>query len=67
MEKKYVIGCDGFIQYEDKLNLEDAIVRWNNTIRNSLLYQYDVSVYEVDDNDKILRRLSFEEVYRKTV
>ena len=67
MEKKYVVGRDGFIEYERPLSLEDAILWWNKTIRNRWLYQYDVSVYETDENNKIVRRLSYDEVNREEV
>lgn len=67
MEKKYVVSRDGFIEYERPLSLEDAILWWNRTIRNRWLYQYDVSVYETDENNKIVRRLSYDEVNREEV
>ena len=62
MEKKFVIGRDGFIEYERPYTLEKAARVWNDTIKNKYLYQYDVSVYELNENNTIKRRVDFQEL-----
>jgi hypothetical protein len=63
--EKYAIGLDGFVEYNRKYTLENAIACWKKTITNRWLYQHDVSIYEVDDNNKIIRRLSHEEIIKE--
>ena len=60
--KKFVISCDGFVRYERPMTFEEAKVDYWNTIRNRYLYEYDVSIYELDQDGKISRRVSFEEL-----
>lgn len=61
-EKKFVFGRDGFIEYERPMTLSDAAVVWDRTIKNRWLYEYDCSVYELDENNLIKRRVSYEEL-----
>ena len=60
---KFVIAFDGFIQdYRLYDTISEAKETWEKNIKNSLLYQYDCSVYEIDENKNILRRVSYEEL-----
>jgi hypothetical protein len=59
---KFVVGRDGFIDFDYPLTFEEAKERWDKTITNTLLYQYDVSVYEIDEAKKIVRRVSYQEL-----
>jgi hypothetical protein len=62
MEKKFSIGYDGFIQIERMYTLEEIKPIWARDIKNRLLYEYDCSVYELDENRKPVRRVSSEEL-----
>jgi hypothetical protein len=63
MMNKFVIAFDGFIQdYRLYDTISEAKETWEKNIKNSLLYQYDCSVYEIDENKNILRRVSYEEL-----
>lgn len=60
---KFVIAFDGFIQdYRLYDTISQAKETWEKNIKNSLLYQYDCSVYEIDENKNIVRRVSYEEL-----
>lgn len=60
---KFVIAFDGFIQdYRLYDTISEAKETWEKNIKNSLLYQYDCSVYEIDENKNIIRRMSYEEL-----
>jgi hypothetical protein len=60
---KFVIAFDGFIQdYRLYDTISEAKETWEKNIKNSLLYQYDCSVYEIDEHKNILRRVSYEEL-----
>lgn len=60
---KFVIAFDGFIQdYRLYDTISEAKETWEKNIKNSLLYQYDCSVYEIDENKNIIRRVSYEEL-----
>jgi hypothetical protein len=63
MKNKFAIAFDGFIQdYRLYDSLDEAKVVWQRDIRNSLLFQYDCSVYEVDENKKCVRIIPYEEL-----
>ena len=60
---KFVIAFDGFIQdYRLYDTISEAKETWEKNIKNSLLYQYDCSVYEIDENKNMVRRVSYEEL-----
>ena len=63
MKNKFAIVFDGFIQdYRLYDSLDEARVVWQRDIGNRFLYQYDCSVYEVDENKKFVRVVSYEEL-----
>ena len=62
MGNHFVISFDGFLQRENRLSFEVAKERWNKYIRNKLLYQYDCSVYEVNETGDIVRRVEYSEL-----
>jgi len=63
MMNKFVIAFDGFIQdYRLYDTISEAKETWEKNIKNSLLYQYDCSVYEIDENKNMVRRVSYEEL-----
>ena len=60
---KFVIAFDGFIQdYRLYDTISEAKETWEKNIKNSLLYQYDCSVYEIDENKNMVRRVSYQEL-----
>ena len=60
---KFVIAFDGFIQdYRLYDTISEAKETWEKNIKNSLLYQYDCSVYEIDENKNMVRRVSYAEL-----
>lgn len=60
---KFVIAFDGFIQdYRLYDTISEAKETWEKNIKNSLLYQYDCSVYEIDENKNVIRRVSYAEL-----
>ena len=62
MKHYFVIGFDGFLQRESPLSFEVAKKRWNEYVRNKLLYQYDCSVYEMNETGDIVRRVEYTEL-----
>jgi hypothetical protein len=63
MMNKFVIAFDGFIQdYRLYDTISEAKETWEKNIKNSLLYQYDCSVYEIDENKNMVRRVSYQEL-----
>lgn len=62
MEKRFAIAFDGFVQSERLYTLDEAKVVWDRDIKNRLLYEYDCSVYELDENKKPIRVVSYEEL-----
>jgi hypothetical protein len=64
MKNKFAIVFDGFIQdYRLYDSLDEARVVWQRDIGNRFLYQYDCSVYEVDENKKCVRVISDVELF----
>lgn len=55
MEKKFAIVYDGFVQDHRMYTLDEAKRAWANDVKNTLLYEYNCSVYELDENKKFLR------------
>lgn len=63
MKNKFAIAFDGFIQdYRLYDTVAEAKVTWDRDIRNRFLFQYDCSVYEVDENKKFVRIVPLEEL-----
>lgn len=57
MEKKFVLSFDGFMKRECPYTLEEAKVAWNSSIQNRYLYEYDCSVYELNPDGSVNRRV----------
>ncbi len=55
----FAVAYDGFVQYGRYATVEEARVRWEKDIKNKWLYEYDCSVYELDENEKIVRKVPF--------
>lgn len=62
MEKRFAIAYDGFVQSQSMMTFEEAKVDWSQKIKNTFLYEYDCSVYELDENKKIVRVVPYEEL-----
>jgi hypothetical protein len=64
--KMYALRYDGFIQHIIYDNLEDAKKAYKRDVKNTLLYEYDCAVVEVEvftsGKVKTIRTLSFEEL-----
>lgn len=62
MEKRFVIGYDGFLQRERPYTFEEAKAHWIKDIKNTLLYEYDCSVYELNEDGSTKGVVPFEEL-----
>jgi hypothetical protein len=62
MDKRFVIGYDGFLRREAMQTFEQAKASWLKDIQNRFLYEYDCSVYELNEDGSINRRVSYEEL-----
>lgn len=62
MEKRFAIGYDGFVQRERSYTLEEVKVVWQKNVKNTWLYEYDCSVYELNEDGSLKRTVSYEEV-----
>lgn len=60
MEKRFAIAYDGFVQRERPYTLEEAKIRWQKDIKNRWLYQYDCSVYELNEDSSIKGAVPYE-------
>jgi len=58
----FAIAFDGFIQTARYATIGEARVQWKKDILNRFLYEYDCSVYELDDSGKIVRIVGYEEL-----
>ena len=58
----FAIAHDGFVQNTRYTTLEEARIRWKKDILNRWLFQYDCSVYELDEHGKIVRVVGYEEL-----
>jgi hypothetical protein len=62
----YALRFDGFIQYSVYGTLEEAKTAYASAVKNTLLYEYDCVIVEVEVSQsgqvKAIRTLSFEEL-----
>lgn len=58
----FAIAFDGFVQNPRYSTLIEAKEKWQQYVRNTLLYQYDCSVYELNTDGTTKRRVSYEEL-----
>lgn len=62
MEKRFAIAYDGFVQRERPYTLEEAKAVWTKDIKNRWLYEYDCSVYELNEDGSTKGVVPFEEL-----
>lgn len=62
MEKRFAMSYDGFVQRERPYTLEEARIVWKKDILNRNLYEYDCSVYELNEDGSIKSVVPFEEL-----
>jgi len=62
MEKKFAIVYDGFIQRERPYTFEQAKEHWKKDIQNRWLYEYDCSVYELNEDGSVNRNVPYQEL-----
>jgi hypothetical protein len=62
MEKRFAIAFDGFVQRERLYTFEEAKVVWNRDILNRYLYEYDCSVYEMNEDGSVNGVVPYEQV-----
>lgn len=56
----YALRLDGFVQYA-YATLDEVREAYKRAVKNTLLYEYDCAVVELDGR-KVVRVLSFEEL-----
>ena len=62
MENRFAISYDGFIQRERPYTFEQAKENWKRDIQNRYLYEYDCSVYELNEDGSVNRHVSYKEL-----
>jgi len=62
MEKRFAMSYDGFVQRERPYTFEEAKARWQKDILNRFLYEYDCSVYELNEDGSTKGVVPFEEL-----
>lgn len=62
MEKRFAIAYDGFVQCERPYTFEEAKARWQKDILNRWLFQYDCSVYELNEDGSTKGRVPYEKL-----
>lgn len=61
----FAIAYDGFVQNARYSTFEEARAQWAKDIKNKWLYEYDCSVYELDENGSTKRVVGYEELTSK--
>lgn len=62
MEKRFAIAYDGFVQRERPYTFEEVKAVWQKDVKNKWLYEYDCSVYELNEDGSVKRVVSYEEI-----
>lgn len=62
MEKMFAIGYDGFVRTESKATFQEIVKRYFEHVKRKSLYQYDCSVYELNEDNSIKRRVDYSEI-----
>jgi len=60
MEKRFAIAYDGFVQRENMYTFEEAKAAWNRKIVVPSLYEYDCSVYELNQDGSVKGSVPYE-------
>lgn len=50
MEKRFAIAYDGFVRREHTYTFKEAKAAWQRDILNRWLFEYDCSVYELNED-----------------
>lgn len=58
----FAIAFDGFVQTARYATVEEAKIQWQKDIKNKWLYEYDCSVYELDENGRAKRVVDYNEL-----
>ena len=58
----FAIAHDGFVQTARYSTIEEAKIQWQKDIKNRWLYEYDCSVYELDEKGWAKRVVAYEEL-----
>jgi hypothetical protein len=58
----FAIAHDGFVQSARYATLKEAESQWKKDIQNRWLYEYDCSVYEVDEKGLAKRVVGYDEL-----
>jgi hypothetical protein len=58
----FAIAHDGFVQTARYATIEEAKIQWKKDVQNRWLYEYDCSVYEVDEKGWAKRVVPYEEI-----
>jgi hypothetical protein len=58
----FAIAFDGFIQTARYATVEEAKIQWKKDIKNKWLYEYDCSVYELDEKGWAKRVIGYDEL-----
>jgi hypothetical protein len=58
----FAIAHDGFVQNGRYDTIEEARIQWEKDIKNKWLYEYDCSVYELDEKGWAKRVVGYEEL-----
>lgn len=58
----FAIAHDGFVQDRRYETIEEAKQVWKRDIQNRWLYEYDCSVYELNEDGTSKRVVSYEEL-----
>jgi len=58
----FAIAHDGFVQNGRYSTIDEARIQWEKDIKNKWLYEYDCSVYELDEKGWAKRVVGYEEL-----
>ena len=62
MEERFAIAYDGFVRTEQRYTFEEAKSRWQKDILNRWLFEYDCSVYELNEDGSVKRVVPYAEI-----
>lgn len=62
MEANFAVAYDGFVQKQSLCTFEQVKERWQRDRKNRFLYEYDCSVYELNADGSIKRRVDDKEM-----
>ena len=62
MEERFAIAYDGFVRTEQRYTFEEAKSKWQKDILNRWLFEYDCSVYELNEDGSVKRVVPYAEI-----